>query len=1117
MKIQDIKHSDNLIIELTTSREVKIKNKIPIKLIERSGTILIIPYNNEFEGFEVKGKDKKNQEFLDKIISRNLPRLSTVIGVINKNNIIIEVKSFVDQKPMDLSIGVEEKFLDKIEKKIKINDIRNPEASLNESFILNINDIKYCVIGVNANIKDENYKGFVISGKEGYIQIKQDIKDEKSYFIAEKVLSRVDKNNYKFYLVKGNLEFVNETLAEKARQETLLCIQDIGNSIEGYLNSWEEYGEIEKELIVNKAINAGVLTYINSEYSPDNGTYRLDLKENSNLKRFLQQIDDNSAITLFSIDPTEMLNLGLTIEKYKIFVKEDKERVIGNLRSKEGANSNRIFIKCNKQESIPPSRGYIMLSLDGDVSRFSRRNESRKKIMTAQSYMPHLAAILEGKSVHRSQSKRIEPLSAAVKEELFPKHDPTIKQREAIEVALNTPDIAIIQGPPGTGKTTVILAILKRLNEISDSSESIFGRNLISAFQHDAVINAVERVEMLGLPAVKIGKKSGEADNEPEVIEQIIENWISNKDKLLKSRHKSIVKDSYLSKFDNIHKNYLHSANTLENTISLLEETKNLVSTVMKQDLVLKIDILIDELKQDSTLIDDDIRDEMLKYIYGIPYTKQAYSDCGEDKLMEVIFILKRYEKDRFKDEIIAIQEIIRNYNESSEQLSRLRSIRKKILLELIPKENIFSTPKQNEAVLKLFSQISDEIRNQYYKTVAGENQVLMDYISTYDNNPLAIRNAVMEYTSVLGATNQQAKGRLISSLKGDAMYYDNVLVDEAARSNPLDLFIPMALAKDRIILVGDHRQLPHIVEEKIKKNIEKKVTNDNDLEVWEKVKGNIEKSMFEHLFETLKKLEKQDGIIRTVTLDKQYRTHRVLGDFISKNFYEKHGQSHIGSDLPYSEFSHNIKGLENKACVWMEVPISRKEESREIKEEESRDEETGSKYREAEAREIVNHLEKIIETENTKEMSFGIITFYSKQVKVIYEQLVKKGIAIKNDSGAYEILPKYKEGEKNGKKFEKLRIGTVDSFQGMEFDVVYLSIVRCNEFGSSTPEQLREKYGFLSIENRLCVSMSRQKKMLIVAGDSSMLYYPNAEKAIQPLINYYELCKNKENYGEII
>ena len=47
----------------------------------------------------------------------------------------------------------------------------------------------------------------------------------------------------------------------------------------------------------------------------------------------------------------------------------------------------------------------------------------------------------------------------------------------------------------------------------------------------------------------------------------------------------------------------------------------------------------------------------------------------------------------------------------------------------------------------------------------------------------------------------------------GNDTVFRTVIVDEAARSNPLDILIPMALAERRIILVGDHRQLPHILE----------------------------------------------------------------------------------------------------------------------------------------------------------------------------------------------------------------------------------------------------------------------------------------------------------------
>ncbi len=47
------------------------------------------------------------------------------------------------------------------------------------------------------------------------------------------------------------------------------------------------------------------------------------------------------------------------------------------------------------------------------------------------------------------------------------------------------------------------------------------------------------------------------------------------------------------------------------------------------------------------------------------------------------------------------------------------------------------------------------------------------------------------------------------------------MIVDEAAKANPLELLMVMALAKERIILVGDDRQLPHYLDDEIGKKLE--------------------------------------------------------------------------------------------------------------------------------------------------------------------------------------------------------------------------------------------------------------------------------------------------------
>lgn len=63
----------------------------------------------------------------------------------------------------------------------------------------------------------------------------------------------------------------------------------------------------------------------------------------------------------------------------------------------------------------------------------------------------------------------------------------TVRQLQAHELALNTPDIALIQGPPGTGKTTVICGIIEELVKAGK-------RILLVAPTHVALDNVLEKV-----------------------------------------------------------------------------------------------------------------------------------------------------------------------------------------------------------------------------------------------------------------------------------------------------------------------------------------------------------------------------------------------------------------------------------------------------------------------------------------------------------------------------------------------------------------------------------------------------------------------------------------------
>ena len=68
------------------------------------------------------------------------------------------------------------------------------------------------------------------------------------------------------------------------------------------------------------------------------------------------------------------------------------------------------------------------------------------------------------------------------------------------------------------------------------------------------------------------------------------------------------------------------------------------------------------------------------------------------------------------------------------------------------------------------------------------------------------------------------------------------MIVDEAARANPLDLMVPLSLAKERIVLVGDHRQLPQLLDDSLVPSLSSR--HDPDI-----VDAVLSRSMFERLF----------------------------------------------------------------------------------------------------------------------------------------------------------------------------------------------------------------------------------------------------------------------------
>ena len=390
---------------------------------------------------------------------------------------------------------------------------------------------------------------------------------------------------------------------------------------------------------------------------------------------------------------------------------------------------------------------------------------------------------------------------------------------------------------------------------------------------------------------------------------------------------------------------------------------------------------------------------------------------------------------------------------------------------------------------------VVDILTEKVKETAPGADVAIAGWLEALENDPEGIRETVRHYSMVLAATCQQSVSRPMADAKsGEDTVFRTVIVDEAARSNPLDLLIPMSLAERRIILVGDHRQLPHLLEPDIEREIERSAQ--------EETRSALQQSLFEKLFTELHKREKSDGVKRTVTLNTQYRMHPLLGQFVSEQFYEPYGEG-FSSPRIEEEFAHEVSlkngiSLAGKVAAWIDVPHNLESESNDR-----------SKRRPVEARRVAQ--EAYVVVSQHPELSVGVITFYAAQRDEILSSM-SNDLTESDNEGGFRVRDQWHQ-TRDGR--ERLRIGTVDAFQGKEFDIVFLSLTRSNHVQVNNEATRRKRYGFLLLENRLCVAMSRQHRLLVVVGDSSMASGTEAEESVPSLCAFRKICE--EENGSVI
>jgi serine/threonine-protein kinase len=254
---------------------------------------------------------------------------------------------------------------------------------------------------------------------------------------------------------------------------------------------------------------------------------------------------------------------------------------------------------------------------------------------------------------------------------------------------------------------------------------------------------------------------------------------------------------------------------------------------------------------------------------------------------------------------------------------------------------------------------------------------------------------------------------------------FEWVIVDEAGRASPPELLVPLVRGR-RLILVGDHKQLPPVLDEEVTRQVAEQLGIP---------KESLARSLFEDLFDSV------PAESRT-RLRTQFRMHPEIGRLIEHVFYPEGLDHGVGAE-------NRGLGVESwgTALRWLDTADSKFHQERRI----------GSSFMNpAETRVIELELERT----NTKLLkagrhaTVGILTAYLAQKDSLDDMLAAH---LRRWTGL------------------EISVLTVDSAQGKEYDLVFYSAVRSNEAGT---------IGFLRDERRLNVALSRAKHGLTIVGD---------------------------------
>ena len=327
------------------------------------------------------------------------------------------------------------------------------------------------------------------------------------------------------------------------------------------------------------------------------------------------------------------------------------------------------------------------------------------------------------------------------------------------------------------------------------------------------------------------------------------------------------------------------------------------------------------------------------------------------------------------------------------------------------------------------------------------------------DNATLnSIKSTIADARIVVATTSTMNSNAALFNIK----HFDLAIIDEASQilePNIIGLLMVRHAERraiKRFILIGDHKQLPAVVQQQ--DTLEAEETNNSLKDIHLLSCAN---SLFERLILTERAADRTDFI---GTLHKQGRMHPDIADFANRKFYAREQLEcvplahQLEQTLNYNEASedetddvlkaHRMIFIPSKPCRQLNI-------SEKVNTEEARI-----------ITDLLRRLYRQLGNNFDPQKSVGVIVPYRNQIAMIRKEIEKLGIP----------------------ELEKISIDTVERYQGSQRDIILYSFTI----------QSRYQLDFLTantfyedgqpIDRKLNVAITRARKQLILTGNEQTL-----------------------------